>query len=355
MGHKFSVALVFLAAVSLGAQQTPSEPSPDRREGFRFKSGVELVNVTATVTDLGGRFVSGLTRDDFTVYEDNVPQTVTHFGADRVPVSLGIVLDTSGSMEGSKIRAARSALEEFLEELQDPEDEFFLYQFSDDPILLQGWTTDRRDISRAMSRISPDGGTALFEAVARAVPLVATGRNSKKALVLISDGNDSSGRTRADEVQRLIRETEVLVYAIGIDGDDGVAVAPPPQRPRMPPPTPRFPGPTPFPRRPGGLRSSQWQWPVPQRPQGPRSRRSDERVNAATLRNITDDSGGRTEIIRDARDLRPATSGIADELSQQYYLGYPASGKKDGRWHTIRVEVRNGHYRVRARRGYVAS
>jgi VWFA-related protein len=351
MAHRFSAALVFLVAVSLQAQQKPPEPSPDQSEGFRFKSSVELVNVTATVTEPGGRFVSGLTRDDFTVYEDNVLQTVTHFGADRVPVSLGIVLDTSGSMEGSKIRAARAALEEFLEELQDPQDEFFLYQFSDAPILLRGWTTDRREISQALSHTSPDGGTALFEAVARAVPLVATGRNAKKALLLISDGNDSSGRTRADDVQRLIRETEVLVYAIGIDGDEG---APLPQRPPMPPP-PRFPGPTPFPRPPGGLRFSQWQWPGPPRSQGPRGRRRDDRVNAATLRNLTDDSGGRTEIIRDTRNLRAATSNIADELSQQYYLGYPASGKKDGRWHAIRVEVRNGNYRVRARRGYVAS
>jgi VWFA-related protein len=78
-------------------------------------------------------------------------------------------------------------------------------------------------------------------------------------------------------------------------------------------------------------------------------------VNVVALRDITDDSGGRTEIIRDSRDLDPATANIADELSRQYYLGYAASGKKDGRWHSIRVQVRNGNYRVRARRGYVAS
>jgi hypothetical protein len=78
-------------------------------------------------------------------------------------------------------------------------------------------------------------------------------------------------------------------------------------------------------------------------------------VNVVALRDITDDSGGRTEIIRDARDLNPATASIADELSKQYYLGYPSTGKKDGRWHAIRVEMRTGNYRVRARRGYVAS
>ena len=78
-------------------------------------------------------------------------------------------------------------------------------------------------------------------------------------------------------------------------------------------------------------------------------------MNVAALRDMTDDSGGRTEIIRDARDLNPATAGIADELSKQYDLSYPSAGKKDGRWHTIRVEVRNKSYRVRARRGYIAS
>ena len=82
---------------------------------------------------------------------------------------------------------------------------------------------------------------------------------------------------------------------------------------------------------------------------------ADERVNVAALRDLTDDSGGRTEIVRSVYDLDPATAGIADELSRQYYLGYPATGKKDGQWHSIRVEVGNGRYRVRARRGYVAA
>src|SRR4029079_2187083 len=82
---------------------------------------------------------------------------------------------------------------------------------------------------------------------------------------------------------------------------------------------------------------------------------SDEGVNVVARRGLTDDRGGRTEVIRDARDLNPATESIADELSKQYYLGYQAAGKKDGRWHSIRVEVRGGRYVVRARRGYVAS
>jgi hypothetical protein len=103
---------------------------------------------------------------------------------------------------------------------------------------------------------------------------------------------------------------------------------------------------------PGGGRRPQW--PPPQ-PQGRNDFRCNDPVDVMALRDLTDDSGGRTEIVRSTRDLDPATAGIADELSKQYYLGYPSTGKKDGRWHTIRVEVRDRTFRVRARRGYVAS
>src|SRR2546427_9793542 len=118
-----------------GQQQSPPPQSPE--SGFRFKSGIELINVTATVSDGTGRFISGLRKEDFVVYEDDQPQTVTHFSAERVPVSLGIALDTSQSMSGEKIQAARSALDRFLNDLAGPGDEFFLYRFSNDPILLQ--------------------------------------------------------------------------------------------------------------------------------------------------------------------------------------------------------------------------
>ena len=101
MAHRWSAAaLVFLAVASLQAQQHPADQAPAEPDGFRFKSGVDLVNVTATVTDSTGRFVPGLVKDDFTVYEDNVQQAISHFGAERVPVSLGIVIDSTGSMAG---------------------------------------------------------------------------------------------------------------------------------------------------------------------------------------------------------------------------------------------------------------
>jgi VWFA-related protein len=194
----------------------------------------------------------------------------------------------------------------------------------------------------------------MYDAVAESIPMTMQGQNRKKALLVISDGNDTASETSIRELKAQIRETETLVYAIGIDGQsEGPSYRPPVQSP-VPRP---FPGGRPLPSGPGGTPPF-----FPRQPPsgggGGGSRRSgpnDDRVNVVALRDMTDDSGGRTEIVRDPRDLNPATASIADELSKQYYLGYPSSGKKDGRWHSIRVELRNRTYRVRARRGYVAS
>jgi Ca-activated chloride channel family protein len=335
------------------------QPQPPAQEepGFRFKSGVELINVTATVSDASGRFVPGLRQEDFIVYEDDQPVTVTHFNSERVPVSLGIVVDTSGSMAGQKIEAARTALDRFLFELLDRDDEIFLYRFASVPMLLQGWTRDRNLLTRAINRLDANGGTAMYDAVSDALPLAQQGLNRKKAILVISDGNDTNSSAGVREVKAQIRESEVLVYAIGIDGQGESTTTRTQPPPRLP-----MPMPFPFPGR-GGRPGTSGGW--PRRPPvgggggggtgWPRASTSDDRVNVAALRDMTDDSGGRTEIIRDARDLNPATANIADELSKQYYLGYPSSGKNDGRWHSIRVELKNRNYRVRARRGYVAS
>jgi len=339
-------------------QQQPQQPQQDQQSGdqpsFRFRTGIELINVTATVTDTNGRFVSGLQKDDFRVYQDNELQTVTHFSNERVPVSLGILLDTSGSMAGEKMVAAREALNSFLALLDDPEDEVFLYTFSNHPELIEGWTRDKRRVSYELGRVQVHGGTALYDAVAEAIPLAQSGHNRKKALVIISDGNDTGSRTDIQSLKRQIRETEVLVYAVGIDTQTEWGFQPTRLSMRMQRTRPRFPVPFPFPM-PGGRNpppSTPPNFPQPN-PRG--NRGMDDRVNVSALREITDDSGGRTEIVRGTRDLSPATTSIADELSRQYYLGYPASGTKDGKWHAIRVELKNANYHVRARRGFMST
>lgn len=331
------IAIVLAAVASIGAQ-----------EGFRFKSGVDLVNVTATVTNDDGRFVSGLKREDFNVFEDGKSQEISQFSADRVPVSLGIVLDASGSMNGEKMSAARSAIDRMIYDLLDKDDELFFVEFSTRATMTQGWTKDRQSISHAVRDVNAVGGTAMYDAVATAIPTAQSGTNRKKAILLISDGNDTNSRIAPGELRQRIRESDVLVYALGIDGNSRRIVD------RVPPP--QLPIPFPFPgsgrRQPrfpgsgggsggGGTRS----WPTT----------PGDRVNADALRLITDDTGGRTEIVRGSDGLGPATERIADELSKQYYLGYVSAAERDGKWHTIRVEVRDRRVNVRARRGYTAS
>src|SRR5262249_41383111 len=160
--------------------------------------------------------VPNLRKEDFSLWEDGRPQPITHFSDERVPVSLGIVLDTSGSMEGDKFESAEAAINRFLGELS-PEDEMFLYTFNDDVELVQTWTRSRDAVANALGSVRPTGGTSMYDAVAEAIPLAQQGRNRKRAIVIISDGNDTNSRIDVYALRRLIRETEVLIYAIGID------------------------------------------------------------------------------------------------------------------------------------------
>jgi VWFA-related protein len=333
------VAAVMVAAVASMAAQS--------QDGFRFKSGVDLVNVTATVTNDDGRFVSGLRREDFSVYEDGKIQEVSQFSSERVPVSLGIVLDTSGSMTADKMSAARAAIDRLIYDLLDQDDELFFVEFATRASMTQGWTKDRRLISRAVKNVDAAGGTAMYDAIATAIPTAQSGTNRKKALLVISDGNDTNSSISAGELRQRIRESDVLVYALGIDGTRERRLDP------IRPPTQPLPIPFPFPggRRPqprfppigGGTGGGGW------------SSAPGDRVNADALRLITDDTGGRTEIVRGSEGLGAATARIAEDLSKLYYLGYVSSAERDGRWHSIRVDVRDRRLTVRARRGYTAS
>ena len=343
-----------LGATVLGALcVTVSAQDKPAGQGFSFRSNTDLINVTVTVTDENGRFVPGLNRDDFVVYEDGKPQAVQQFDADRVPVSLGIALDTSGSMAGEKFQAAEAALNRFLFDLLGKKDEVFLYRFDSRPELVQGWTPDRSAVSRALGKISPRGGTAIYDTVSEAIPLAQKGTERKKALVIISDGDDTSSHVTMRDAQQLIRESEVLVYAIAIDPNATSRGSSTSNRTPTQAPAPQTskPVPSPFPGR----------KPVSPPPSAPAAsnlaRTPGPYGNSGgtnALRLLTDDSGGRTEVIQSHRDLDPATAGIADELSKQYFLGYVSSVPKDGRWHTIDVQVRKGNYHVRARKGYVA-
>ena len=282
---------------------------------------------------------------------------VAQFEAERVPVSLGIAVDTSGSMIGEKWQAAEAALHRFLGDLLGSQDQVFLYRFDSRPTLVRGWTSDRRGVAADLGEVKPTGGTAMYDAIEQAVPLTDSGTHRKKALVVISDGNDTSSRTSIGELRQLIHQREVIVYAIGIDAGgrpESSRASTPGQWNGSSSTSTSAPSPSPFPKaaRPAPPKPA----PAPRGPAAPTTvpPRASGRVNADALRAITDDSGGRTEIIYAARDLDPATAGIADELSRQYFLAYHSLAPKDGRWHSIDVRVKRGNYTIRARKGFIS-
>ena len=346
------VAAAALALATLSAHTGRAQDRPTG-QGFSFRTGVELVSVTVTVTDASGRFVPNLRAEDFTLHEDGKEQPIAHFEAERVPVSLGIAIDTSGSMIGEKWTAAEGALNRFLGSLLGPQDEVFLYRFDSRPTLVRGWTTDRAGVARDLGTVRPTGGTAMYDAVAEAIPLTDSGTRRKKALVVISDGNDTSSRTAITDLRQLIHQREVVVYAIGIDADgaygsrasNSSSSSGGGQTRTVPVPRP-FPGKAPAVAAKSTSGSSGSSGSSP---------RGSGRINVDALRAMTDDSGGRTEIVFAPRDLDPATAGIADELSRQYFIGYNSIIPKDGRWHTIDVRIRRGNYTIRARKGFIAS
>ena len=271
-----------------------------------FRGGVEVVTVTVSVTDPEGRLIGGLTKNAFKVLEDGVEQTVTAFSSERLPVSLGILLDVSDSMFGSRIADARAALERFLVDLLRPEDEVALLVFNHAPDVIETWTLDPRSLSGRLSDLRPFGGTALYDAVVASVSAFDSRRHQRAALLVISDGADTASDASLGETSMVLRSADPFVYAIAIESAAG----------RVP---------------------------------------INTRVDPEALRSLTDPTGGYTEIVRDSSELPVATSRIADELNAQYTIGYTPDHPPDGKYHVIHVRIPNSTYVIRARRGYVST
>lgn len=298
-----AIALISLLAGTLlahaGAQTREAPPR-------RFKSRIDLVSITATVLDANGKLVSGLTQDEFEVYEDGERQALTHFGSDRVPIGLGLLLDTSDSMRGQRIVDARAAVARFLFDLLSQDDEFFVMSFNHAPRVIAPWTSRPDQVQPRLEALRPSGGTSIYDAVMAALPLFEQRSRQRASIVLISDGADTASDARVRDVKSALLRSDAFVYAIAIDP------------------------------------------PADTRP-------INARVNPYALREITDDSGGRTEVVHDSSDLGAATARIAEELNHQYVLAYTSARAPDGQYHSIRVRVTRPGHRIRARRGYVAA
>jgi Ca-activated chloride channel homolog len=305
-----SLAHMFLltALTAFAQQPEPTPPEQDPAGPVRIKT--DLVTLTLTVTDLYGRYVSGLDKNSFTISDNNQEQEITYFSDSDAPVSLGVLFDVSGSMGGEKIQKARKALARFIDS-SHPNDEYFLIAFSSRAQLLLDRTRDGDAVLQKLTLVNPRQNTALYDAVYLGIERVTRGSHQKRALLIISDGQDNASRYNFGEVRRLMKESDVVTYAVGIIG--------------------------------AGDASSQ----VGMQGQ-------------AFLDELTSVTGGKSFYPASDIEMDEIFERIAIELRHQYSVGYtPKDFQPDGKWRKVKVKVkpRRGLPRltVRSREGYYAT
>jgi Ca-activated chloride channel family protein len=275
--------------------------------GKPLKVDVDLVLVPVTITDPMNRTVTGLDKENFTIYEGKDQMEIRHFSSEDAPVSIGVIFDMSGSMV-SKIDRAREAVMEFFK-TANPQDEFFMITFSDRPEQVSDFTSSVEDIQGKLVYTVPKGRTALLDAIYLGVNKMRKAKYEKKAILIISDGGDNHSRYTEGEIKSLVKEADVLIYAIGIYDHY-------------------------FPTQ-------------------------EEQMGPALLSDISDLTGGRTFTIDNPNDLADVAEKIGIELRNQYVLGYrPKTPAHDGKWRKIRVKLLPPKglppLRVYAKTGYYA-
>jgi Ca-activated chloride channel homolog len=265
-----------------------------------LKVDVPIVLVNTTVSDVKDHLVAGLERQNFRIWEDNVEQNVEYFSLEDTPVSVGLVLDTTGSMF-DKLSAAREAATAFLK-TSNPRDEYFLVEFSDQPKLVQDFTTDISQLQKQVFSTSASGLTPLFDAVHLGLETITGGKNTKKALLVITDGEDNHSRNTFADVREFTKHQEAQIYAIGFVSS---------------------------------------------------------LIGQHTIKDLVETTGGRAFFPSSVNQLEDICTRIAVELKNQYLLGYRSTNESNnGQWRQIRVEVTPPkglpQLAVRARTGYYA-
>jgi Ca-activated chloride channel homolog len=266
-----------------------SEAGASRVRSLRIDATVVLIPVT--VTDPLNRFVTGLEREHFRLFEDKIEQKVTHFSSEDAPVSVGIVFDTSGSM-GAKLQKSRQAVAQLMK-TANPEDEFFLVQFNDRPELTVGFTRQSEEIQNRLTFVQSRGRTALLDSVYLAINEMKKAHNARKALCVISDGGDNSSRYTESEIRNLVREADVQIYAMGIF-----------------------------------------------EPASARGRTAEEMAGPSLLSEMAEQTGGRHFPVDNLNELPDVAAKIGIELHNQYVLGYaPSNREKDGKYRHVQVKL----------------
>jgi Ca-activated chloride channel family protein len=303
------VAIPAVMVARAGRRQTPQGAATDKSKSSQtLKIDVDLVLVNATVTDQLNRYVSGLETEHFRIYEDKVEQKPAYFSAEDVPVSVGVIFDVSGSMK-EKIATARSAATTFLKTL-NPDDEYFLVTFANRPEVDADFTTDVTKVQSKLLVTPAKGQTAMYDSVYLGLEKLKEGSNPKKAILLITDGEDNHSRYTYQNVKEFVKEQDVQIYAIGIVDEFN-------------------------------------------------SQLSAGHTGRATIEDLADLTGGRAFFPDSVYELEDICTKIAIELKNQYILGYHSTnGAKDGKWRKLRVTVTPpkgvDHLNVRYKQGYYA-
>jgi Ca-activated chloride channel homolog len=327
------LALAFLSVGSSGAQDNPLDkvhvPPPTAgtpatgapagvdapaatgagkaKPGSLIRMNVDMVLVPITVTDPMNRLVTGLEQEDFQVYENNGEQKIRSFAAEDAPVSIGIIMDLSGSMTSKLIRA-REAILQFIK-TANPEDEFFVIGFNDRPELIEDFTSSVEDIQARLATVRSGHRTALLDAIYYGVTKMKEAKHERKALLVVSDGGDNRSRYTEGEVRAQVRESDVEIYSIGIF--DPYAATP------------------------------------------------EERTGPILLNELCEETGGRLFRVDDISEMSDIAEKISTELRNQYVIGYtPKNMSRDGKWRKVKVKLSPPSglppLTVHARTGYYA-
>ena len=293
------------------APQAPPASAPGTaNDPIRLNVSVDLVNVSATVRDSSGRYLDGLTQENFTLLENGTEQKLSFFNHDtQTNLSVGVLVDTSGSMR-HKLQQALQTVREVALAL-GPQDEMFLITFSDDVEIRQKFTRNPDDVLRSLRGVRSGGETSVYDALQIGINEMRTSRNGKRIILLVSDGYDTRSKINMDQALEQLKRSQLQLYAIGIDDDDNDPLV---------------------------LRQPRYH------------------VYLYMLGELTGASGGQTFRMYTGRNyaLDSIAALILEELHNQYTLGYYPATPKDGSWRTIQVKVDRPGSVVRSRAGYYA-
>ena len=306
------IALPVMMAAYAGQSQKPPDTAVDKPQtppkNPTLKVDVDLVLVNATVTDPQNRYVTGLEKEHFQIWEDKLEQKIEYFSAEDVPISLGVIFDVSGSMK-DKISTARDAAVTFLK-TGNPEDEYFLVEFANRPEVAEDFTTDVTRLQNRLIFTPAKGMTAMYDSVYLGLEKLKEGNNPKKALLLITDGEDNRSRYTFSNVKDFVKEQDVQIYGIGIVDDFN-------------------------------------------------SQLGSGHTGRAMVEELYDLTGGRAFFPDSVYDLEDICTKIAVELKNQYVIGYSSTNAaKDGKWRKLRLKINPPkglpHLNVRSKSGYYA-